>query len=86
MFTNLNGLLVLKLLLMNGSISLWYCYCLASRILKSNFLVELNVVVNGGHKAWVCIGDFNHRVDQNEKLRISGVSLNSNFHLKTFFK
>lgn len=64
--------------------SLWCCYFQSNRNLKQNFWLKLESTVNGGQSAWICIGNFNDVIDQNEKCEGRDVTIFSHFFLRNF--
>lgn len=63
---------------------MWFCYCLAERGLRKDFWKTLAICFQSGLDAWLCIGDFNDVLDQNEKYGGRRVSLKTNFFLRSF--
>lgn len=64
--------------------SFWCCYCLAERTLKSDFWLDLDSPMSGGHRAWACIRDFYVLINQNEKQGGHDITSLSHVFLKNF--
>lgn len=63
---------------------LWCYYSPAERPLRKGFWEELSLKVKVGPSEWVCIGDFNNVISQDEKLGGKPVSIKLNYYLRSF--
>ncbi|XP_060670431.1 uncharacterized protein LOC107411957 [Ziziphus jujuba] len=64
--------------------SSWFCYCPAEKALRHSFWTELSKAISSGSEVWMCMGDFNDIIDQEEKIGGRKVTSKSNYFLRNF--
>nr|XP_048336943.1 uncharacterized protein LOC107411956 [Ziziphus jujuba var. spinosa] len=64
--------------------SSWFCYCPAEKALRHSFWTELSEAISSGSEVWMCMGDFNDIIDQEEKIGGRKVTSKSNYFLRNF--
>nr|XP_048324609.1 uncharacterized protein LOC107411957 [Ziziphus jujuba var. spinosa] len=64
--------------------SSWFCYCPAEKALRQSFWTELSEAISSGSEVWMCMGDFNDIIDQEEKIGGRKVTSKSNYFLRNF--
>lgn len=64
---------------------LWFCHFPAERARQKTFWEDLSRKVKAGPKVWVCLGDFNDVVCQDEKRGGRPVSNKANFFSRKFY-
>lgn len=67
-----------------GDWMVWFCHCPSERVRRKALWEELTLKVKAGLKEWVCMGDFNDVVYQDEKMGGKKVSTKANYFLRNF--